>query len=1083
MVFEQFGLSEPALRGVEASGFKKPTPVQEKVIPLALEGRDLLVFAESGTGKTLSYGLPILERLARERAAAGVAPSAEDLAAAAAQAREPDSEEQEEAGEVEEEKPSSLRTGAPEAPPAPGAPKLFALILGPTRESVTRAEAALRGAGQFLGVRIRAIFGGVPAAPQREALRRGLHVVAATPGRFAEILKQQAVDLSSLRLLVLDEMDHLAQMNLMNEIRAIVDRLPTERQTLVFSGARAPEIEALSAGFLRNPNIVEVSGFRAPLEEIHQVIYPVDHTQKSDLLIDLMRALQPKKAVIFFRTRRSVDRLHSILEKLGRRVASLHADRTPAQRQAAVSVFASGEADTLVATEMAVRSLEISDISHLINFDLPHFPDDYLNRIARCSQIEPVGEVISLVSWEDRDALRRLEKNLAAPLERARLEGFPYTERGRRHIERLFAPENGAAPDTPDLAPPAASAPAPAAPAAPLLMPRPRRPAAPLPPPEPRSDGEAPGRPTRERIEISRPAPPPAASAAPPAAPPRVTFRPVAHPAESLSGRLVREAQATAAPAPASAASAPAAAKANGAPPASPRAGSPAAPSARETPPPPVPPRDLPPRRESPPRRPIAPAPALAAPAPAPPVSAAPVLPRSSSDAPPPAGAAGTKFPLATFSRPPSPEDSGALFPRGHRRPRGSRPEWIESAQEAARENLPLPPAQEEEPPEEPNGAAAEPGGEHIAPRGGRYGRGGQDRRPRKFRSWDLHRGGLLDPPPLLETPHETFLAEERAARKRESAEIARKEADAPAARAADQEPELVPAPGELLPLDWDHTIPPHPEARPSGLIKRWREKLDAIRRHAAAAPPQALPLAPPPAPPALARRPAAAKPLAPPAAASTAPSTPAWPLAADSATTVGVAPGAWWPALPVECVDVPAAPAIPEAPQKTDTKKPAAAPPENKRAEDPVTPSRQEKPAPQAASAAPRKRGRPPKNTATSTSAKGEESKSAPSGSKTPAPLPDPGKKRRGRKPTAPVANSASATGSDSPETSRRGRPKKAAPAPEKTAPAPQDQPAAQSPAPKKRGRPAANSAAEKPATSGAGKKRGRKPARQSGQ
>jgi len=868
MVFDDFKLCDAVRRGVEATGFNKPTPVQDQVIPAALEGNDLLVFAETGTGKTAAYGLPILEHLSR---ALGVT--------------KPVTKGKAEAKDAEEPKKS-----------APGAAaSMFALILGPTREVVTRAEGSLRSFGHFLPVRIRAIFGGVPAAPQRDALKRGLHVVAATPGRLAEILRHQEFGLDKVQVLVLDELDHLVQMNLMKEVNAIVERLPKERQTFVFANKRTPEVETLAGEFTRDPEIIEIARLEAPLESIRQVLYPVESTQKSDLLLEILRKQEPKKAVVFFRTRRSVDRLQPMIEKLGRTVAALHADRTPAQRQQAVEAFSSCEANTLVATEMAVRSLEVENITHLVNFDLPQFPDDYVNRIARCSQAEPVQEVISLVSVEDRDSLRRLEKHLGRAIERAKLTGFHYEEKGRRSVDRILAPAGSlveAAGARADESAPGGR--------------RPRRPSRPAPPvgkrvsaPAPEAAATEPKASAPSRQE--EPAEKPEATAPP---------RQKVHPVERLSGRLTREAERMEAKAEAPAireggfgtpdhGRSAKGAEAQAAQ--SPTAPSPTAPSARprphfsladekrsphprrerERPSPPAARESRetkPPKRETPP-----------------PVTAGPaVKPLDEEDAR--EGLAG--IPTVSFTSAAPPEKPSPTFPLRHP---GEPKEPDLEEEEELEEDFEDEEVDEEEEKEKTardrtpeSGRTSGPGSRSSWSGRGERGRR-VDRRPRRVRSWDLHRGGLLDSPPLHSTPFDTFITEERTARKRDS--YFQATTDEPQAGSL---PSTEPSSFETyltqwVPIDWDH--PSTRFGRPSRFIRNWQERVSRIEESQAEG-------GTTPSRPGAPQQPArgrsrlsrdsqphekrdrvSAQP----------PPLPAWPLAVDSDTSAATAPGVWW--------------------------------------------------------------------------------------------------------------------------------------------------------------------------------------------
>lgn len=1027
MVFDDFKLCDALRRGVEATGFNKPTPVQDQVIPPALEGKDLLVFAETGTGKTAAYGLPILERLSR---ALGVTKpltgrakaAARDAELAAARAAEADA-----SGDAEGEKSAAPgESGAEESgkptSPATGSgtpPALFALILGPTREVVTRSEGSLRSFGNFMPARIRAIFGGVPAVPQRDALRRGLHIVAATPGRLAEILRQQEFPLDKVQVLVLDEIDHLVQMNLMKEVNSIVERLPKDRQTYVFANKRTAEIETLAREYMRDPMVIEIARLEAPLGDIHQVLYPVEAIQKNELLLDILKDQSPRKAVVFFRTRRSVDKLQPMIEGLGRKVAALHADRTPAQRQQAIEAFSSGEADTLVATEMAVRSLEVENITHLINFDLPQFPDDYVNRIARCSQADPVEKVISLVSAEDRDSLRRLEKHMGKTIERVKLEGFAYLDRGRRSIDRFLAPAGGG---TEPRAPRAVE---PESASVPLSGRRPRRPSRPLPPvnderlasnmardaegngeadeknesPVGRSSLRSPAAPAGAAVSLAEGSPegavsPEAAGAPPtgvPATPPPPPPRQKIHVVERLSGRLMRDAERLEAtptappirdgaattlerlrPAPPAAVAAPPAATAPAAAPSA-SAAEPSRPKftldvEKRTPRPreirealPEKRVELPERREAAPEAPETPErtarperadrperterpdrferpprserfergrPSDRNERPERPAGVPLVVPRGESrypvtraDAPPTVTAGPTVAPMekdeldlpvgiptVSFTSTAPPDKSVPAIPL--RRPNERKPpevDYDDSADDED-EDIELLDGEDEEEDEEDESvedatregeAARAPGEAREGDRSHGRSRGRDSRRPdrrvRRIRSWDLHRGGLLEPPPLYSTPFDTFIPEERQARKLDSFRQALSEDGMAPAEEPTAEADLVG--GYLLqwiPIDWDH--PPTRHGRTSRFIESWKGRMDRIaesEKKAASAQPPVPGARPIVGKPGSQQRAAARGGEAVPPAGT--PPVTAWPLAMDSDTSAAAAPGVWW--------------------------------------------------------------------------------------------------------------------------------------------------------------------------------------------
>lgn len=366
MSFETLGLSADLLRAVADEGYTTPTPVQDEAIPLVLSGRDLLAAAQTGTGKTAAFVLPILERL---RAQANVSFSP---------ARHP----------------------------------VRALILTPTRELAMQVSDSVRAYGRYVPLRSGVVYGGVPVDPQAKELLRGLEILVATPGRLLDHVGQRSVNLSQVEVLVLDEADRMLDMGFMPDIRRIVDLLPKRRQNLLFSATFPDEIRKLASSLLTDPATVEVAPRNTPIDLVRQLIYPVDRDRKRALLSHLIRHSDWNQVLVFTRTKIMASRLAGDLVRDGLEAVAIHSDRTQGERTRALEAFRSGSVRVLVATDVAARGLDIEDLPYVVNYELPTTPEAYIHRIGRTGRAGTTGEAISLVCIDEVDLLRAIQRML-----------------------------------------------------------------------------------------------------------------------------------------------------------------------------------------------------------------------------------------------------------------------------------------------------------------------------------------------------------------------------------------------------------------------------------------------------------------------------------------------------------------------------------------------------------------------------------------------------------------------------------------------------------------------------------------------
>jgi ATP-dependent RNA helicase RhlE len=403
MSFNHFGLSPEVVRGTQAMGFVEPTPIQLRAFPIIVAGKDLIGTAQTGTGKTAAFALPILTLLAKD----GVRRSKDS------QARHGTS-------------PSDRRTGLPAS-----------LVLEPTRELAAQVETAFRDYGRFTDLQVGLVHGGVGYGKQREALKRGVDILVATPGRLLDLMEQRALTLQSVKILVLDEVDRMLDMGFLPDVRRIVERIPRERQTLLFSATLPPEIERLAAWVLRDPTLVEIGVRRSPAETVTHAVYPVAAEQKFDLLMALLERTNFDSVLIFCRTKQNADRVAHFLKHGQHAVAVLHSNRTQRERIEALEGFKSGKYEVMVATDIASRGLDIAGVSHVINYDVPEHPEDYVHRIGRTGRAQNVGDAFTLMSGQELPALQAIEHFIGQKIPRLKLENFPYL------YTALFESESG----------------------------------------------------------------------------------------------------------------------------------------------------------------------------------------------------------------------------------------------------------------------------------------------------------------------------------------------------------------------------------------------------------------------------------------------------------------------------------------------------------------------------------------------------------------------------------------------------------------------------------------------------------------
>ncbi|MEO0996570.1 MAG: DEAD/DEAH box helicase [Pseudomonadota bacterium] len=373
MLFNELGLSAELLSAVEKQGYREATPIQREAIPPILEGRDILASAQTGTGKTAGFTLPLLQRLTASR---------------------------------------------------PARRRVRALILVPTRELAAQVSESVRNYGCRLPIRSLQIYGGVSIRPQIARLRQGVDIVVATPGRLLDHLQQRTIDLSSIEVLVLDEADRMLDMGFIRDIRKILKQLPAERQNLLFSATFSKEIRSLASSFLNSPAEIQVAPRNTTADRISQLVHPVDKSRKRELLSHRIGSGNWRQVLVFARTRHGANRLAKQLSDDGLHAVAIHGNKSQGARTKALQDFKTGKVRILVATDIAARGLDIDRLPHVVNYELPHVPEDYVHRIGRTARAGLDGHAVSLVCVDEESLLRDIERLLKRDIEKEIVPGY-----------------------------------------------------------------------------------------------------------------------------------------------------------------------------------------------------------------------------------------------------------------------------------------------------------------------------------------------------------------------------------------------------------------------------------------------------------------------------------------------------------------------------------------------------------------------------------------------------------------------------------------------------------------------------------
>lgn len=391
--FDTLGLSLPILKAIAKLGYKSPTPIQKEAIPFILSGADLMAGSQTGTGKTAGFTLPLLHLLSERKVA------------------------HTEQAEQKQEKGGSYRPAYQKT--------VRALILAPTRELASQIAESVRAYGRELPLKSAVVFGGVAIGPQIAQIRKGVDILIATPGRLLDLINQRVLELSKVEILVMDEADRILDLGFINDIREIMRLIPKERQSLLFSATFSTEVKKLAAELLRDqPKMIQTTTDNSAAKTITQLVYPVDRHRKKELLVHLMREQNWQQAIIFTRTKAAADRLTEQLEAEGIAATAIHSNKSQAARMRALASFKRGQMQILVATDIAARGLDISDLPCVVNYELPNVPDDYVHRIGRTGRAGKEGKAISLVCVDERGFLRSIERFLNKDIEKVVEEGF-----------------------------------------------------------------------------------------------------------------------------------------------------------------------------------------------------------------------------------------------------------------------------------------------------------------------------------------------------------------------------------------------------------------------------------------------------------------------------------------------------------------------------------------------------------------------------------------------------------------------------------------------------------------------------------
>jgi ATP-dependent RNA helicase RhlE len=396
--FAELDLAPEVLHAVLDAGYTHPTPIQQQAIPLALEGRDLIGLAQTGTGKTAGFTLPIVHNLIS-------APITDDK-------------------------------GAP-------VHRVRVLILTPTRELAAQVEESFRKYGKYTSLRVVPIYGGVGIEPQSKSLRAGVDVVVATPGRLLDHMERQNVVFDDLEVLVLDEADRMLDMGFAPQLNRIVAEIPPYRQTLLFSATMPPEVEALARTYLRKPVVVQIGRRSEAVSTVTHAVYPVPRERKTMLLVELLKQANMDSVLIFTRTKHGADRVVRHLEDAGIAATAMHADKSQGERTRALDDFKSGKIRVLVATDIAQRGLDVSGISHVINYDVPQQPEDYVHRIGRTGRAAATGDAYTFMSTDEIAMVRTIERMIGQQIPRISVPGYDFGTTAESADSADTVPPNG----------------------------------------------------------------------------------------------------------------------------------------------------------------------------------------------------------------------------------------------------------------------------------------------------------------------------------------------------------------------------------------------------------------------------------------------------------------------------------------------------------------------------------------------------------------------------------------------------------------------------------------------------------------
>src|SRR5688500_18078364 len=388
MSFNSLGLSQPVLDAVRALGFEIPTPLQAQSIPIMMQGRDLIGSAQTGTGNTAAFALPLLPQLDN-----------------------------------------------PERTPR-------ALVLVPTRALACLMQESIRTFALFSHLRCTVLYGGVGYGKQLESLRCGTDIVVATPGRLLDHLERRTLDLRRIKHLVLDEADRMLDMGFLPDVKRIISQVPQVRQTALFSATIPAQIESLIKWAMKSPETVEIGQRRSPAETVRHSVYPVADSQKSDLLKELLERSDYRSAIVFCRTKHRADRIGKMLSKYNHSVAVIHSNRSQRERDQALGGFRTGKFKVLVATDIAARGIDVAEVSHVINFDVPSHPEDYVHRIGRTGRAQAEGDAFTVMVAEDAQMVRSIERYIGKPITKQKVESFNYQYTALFEAPRTNARQN-----------------------------------------------------------------------------------------------------------------------------------------------------------------------------------------------------------------------------------------------------------------------------------------------------------------------------------------------------------------------------------------------------------------------------------------------------------------------------------------------------------------------------------------------------------------------------------------------------------------------------------------------------------------